>query len=292
MMALAPALAPEKTTNFTAGIVFQPTPKLTFTADYWYVRVNNVIIGAQPTQAIFDQYYLNNGVVNIPGFTVTQSAVDPLNPNALPLLGTIMASFQNTNALKSEGIDLSATLRVPIGHNGLRWTSAAQATYLSRLEQIGAGGAEQRYDGTLGPCEITSCSGAPKWRAIWSNTLDFNGKASATLTAYYTGPYSLNAADDGGVYHNCGASIGADVVATVDTVTPLQCKGKASFDMDFTAKVKIADHLTLYTNILNVLNQAPSFDPSAGYGVYNFNPAWRDRQFIGRYFRVGAKLDF
>jgi iron complex outermembrane receptor protein len=45
--------------------------------------------------------------------------------------------------------------------------------------------------------------------------------------------------------------------------------------------------------MLNVLNDtSPPLDFNAGYGIYNFNPAWADRQFIGRYFRVGAKVDF
>jgi iron complex outermembrane receptor protein len=34
------------------------------------------------------------------------------------------------------------------------------------------------------------------------------------------------------------------------------------------------------------------YDPGAGYGLYQFNPAWDDSNFIGRYFRVGAKIDF
>jgi len=49
--------------------------------------------------------------------------------------------------------------------------------------------------------------------------------------------------------------------------------------------------LTLYGNVLNVLNTKPPFDPNAGYGLYQFNPAWADKNFIGRYFRIGARFD-
>ena len=44
--------------------------------------------------------------------------------------------------------------------------------------------------------------------------------------------------------------------------------------------------------MLNVLNDRPPLDVNAGYAIYQFNPAWADRLFIGRYFRVGAKVDF
>ena len=57
-------------------------------------------------------------------------------------------------------------------------------------------------------------------------------------------------------------------------------------------EVKVGDHFTFYTDVLNILDRKPSFEPNAAYGLYGFNPAWSDRQFIGRYFRVGAKVDF
>jgi iron complex outermembrane receptor protein len=65
------------------------------------------------------------------------------------------------------------------------------------------------------------------------------------------------------------------------------------FNLDAHGEVKVGDKFTLYADMLNVLNDtSPPLDFNAGYGIYNFNPAWADRQFIGRYFRVGAKVDF
>lgn len=52
-------------------------------------------------------------------------------------------------------------------------------------------------------------------------------------------------------------------------------------------------NFTLYVNVLNVLNNRPPFDPSAQYGLTGgFNAAWGNANFIGRYFKVGAKIDF
>ena len=36
----------------------------------------------------------------------------------------------------------------------------------------------------------------------------------------------------------------------------------------------------------------PEFDPSAAYGLFGFNPAWGGPNIMGRYFRLGVKVDF
>ncbi len=76
------------------------------------------------------------------------------------------------------------------------------------------------------------------------------------------------------------------------TATPVQCRSKAAFDLDGHAEYTFKGMFTLYADVLNILNQGPSFDANAAYGLYGFNPSWQDRQFIGRWFRIGAKVDF
>jgi hypothetical protein len=70
------------------------------------------------------------------------------------------------------------------------------------------------------------------------------------------------------------------------------CHGKSTFDLDAHGEVKVADQFKLYFDVLNVLDGKPTYDPNAGYGLYQFNAAWQDRLFMGRYLRVGAKVDF
>jgi len=148
----------------------------------------------------------------------------------------------------------------------------------------------QRYDGTLSPCDVTSCSGAPKWRGTWQNTFDV-GKATLSLTTYYTGGYDLASTDYGGVKGDCANNVGASVVAYRDG-TPVKCRGPKFIVNDLTAGYQVNDKLNLYVNVLNVLNKKAPFDPSAAYSLYQYNPAWASSGFTGRYFRVGAKVDF
>lgn len=286
-----PNLKPEKSQSFTAGVVINPIPTITITADFWQTKLKNVIIGATVTQAIINQYYTNGGVTTAPGITTTVGIVDPLNPAALPYLGTAAGSYKNADQLLARGIDLSASGRFPIT-NGITWRTAANASYLMRLEQTNDDGTVNRYDGSLGACGITSCSGAPRWRATWQNTLDFNGNGNVTLTASYTSGYSQVATDSGGIYGDCQASADAGQLVAYPNGDPVSCNTKRVLYFDGHAEVKVESRFTLYMDVKNLLDTKPTYDPNGGYGLYQFQPAWSDSLFIGRFFRVGAKVDF
>jgi len=278
-----PDLKPERSRNITLGIVAQPTRWLSLTADYYNIRVKNLVTPAD-TSAVLAQYYGNNGVVNIPGVTVIPGAPDPLYPNALPLIGFIQSSFKNADYSKTSGLDFSAEARIPIAA-GIRLTSSIEATRLLRLETV-IGGVVQRYDGTLSPCQTTSCSGAPRWRGNWQNTLEL-GAAKLSTTIYYTSGYGDESIDYGAVRGDCSS-----VAVYRDTATPVQCRTKRFINTDMTASYEVGEHLTMYLNVLNVFNVKPPYDPNAAYGAPNYNPAWAQAGIKGRYFRIGARADF
>lgn len=289
-----PNLQPQKSQSFTVGAVIQPTPRFVITVDYWHTKISNYILPSAPNYADVAAYY-NNGTTSFAdGTTILKAAADPKNPNALPTILALLGSYSNAQSEVGSGIDVTATLRLPIGNNGVNLVSQFNASYLAKLEQTEANGGVQTYAGLLSPCNISSCSGAPKWRGSWQNTLDFKGKASMTLTAYYTSGYGLTATDFGGVPGQCDANTATGVpTAFLDGATPIACKAHATFDLDWTGSVKVQQNFTLYVNVLNVLNNRPPFDPSAQYGLTGgFNAAWGNANFIGRYFKVGAKIDF
>jgi iron complex outermembrane receptor protein len=285
-----PAVKPEKSTSYTLGVVVDPLPWLTVTVDYYNIKVKNLITTPACSAAV-TQYYANNGVTNVPGCVTAPGVPDTLFPNALPLLGSITSVYTNANSLKTRGIDFTANARIPLG-GGIKLNSNFNATLLLYLAKINNDGSVERYDNTLGPCEITSCSGSPRFKGSWQNTLDFNGKATLSTTINYTSGYQLEGADDGGIPGDCLNSIGAEVVSFRDNATPVACHAKRFIDVDMAGSVKVADKFTLYVNILNLFDVKPPYDPSAGYSLYQFNPAWAGAGFIGRYFRVGAKVDF
>lgn len=284
-----PGLDPEKSTSWTVGAIFEPIRRVSLTVDYWNIRIKG-IIGAADDTGVFEQYYANNGVVDVPGITVRPGIADVNFPNALPHLGFIESSFQNGDSQRVSGIDVGANVQFPISDN-ITLTSAFEATYLIKFERTLESGNTQRYDGTLSPCDVTSCSGAPKWRGSWQNTLAI-GPATISATAYYTSGYDLASIDYDGVKGDCLASIGASVVTYRDGVTPVQCSGKETWNVDLTATLKVNDRLSVYTNILNLLDLDAPIDPSAAYSQGQYNPAWAGPNILGRYIRVGARVDF
>ncbi|MDB5680965.1 MAG: TonB-dependent receptor [Sphingomonas bacterium] len=284
-----PNLKPEKSQSFTGGVVITPIPAVTLTVDFWQTKIKNVIIGATVSQANINEYYQNNGVVNSPGLIFAPGVADPQNLNALPLLGTAAGSYKNADQFLARGIDFSALVRFNITP-GIKWTSNANASLLLRLEQTNDDGSVSRYDNSLGACNITSCSAAPKWRATWQNTLDFNGQGNVSLTTYYTSGYMSEATDSGGVYGDCAASVGQ--LLGWNDGSPVQCHAKRVLYFDGHAEAKIQNRLTVYMDVKNLLNTKPTYEPNAAYGLYGFNPAWGDSLFIGRFFRFGAKVDF
>lgn len=282
------SLKPEKSTSFTGGIVLEPTRNLSFTADYWHIKIKGLITNPDYS-GVEEAYYANNGVVNIPGLTVIQGVKDPDHPAALPVLGFIQYSFVNANSETASGLDFSGTARFPIS-NSISFTSRIDASYLIKLEK-NIGGSVQRYDGTLSPCDITSCSGAPKWRGTWVNTLDF-GKTYLAATVNYTSGYDMASIDYGGIKGDCAANGGVSAATYADG-TVFKCRAKRFVTLDLTASTKIADHFTLYANALNILGAKPDFNPGQSYNLgYNYNVAWEGQGFVGRFFRVGAKVDF
>lgn len=286
-----PDLAPEKSTSFTAGVILEPVRNISFTVDFWHIKVKNLIVGVTDTSEAEAQYYANNGVVDLPGITVIPGTPDTAFPNALPNIGFIQSSFKNANSQVVSGLDFGANVNFNITDD-LKLISQFEASYVLKYELTDENGNKLRYDGTLSPCNITSCSGSPKWRGTWQNTLVYKD-TSISLTAYYTSGYDNASIDFGGVKGDCLGNAADHIsVMTYEDGTPVLCRAKETWNFDLSVQQKINDNFTIYANVLNVFNIKPPFDPSGAYQLFQYNPAWAGPNMTGRFFRVGAKVHF
>jgi iron complex outermembrane receptor protein len=287
-----PALDPEESESFTVGAIIEPMRNVSFTVDFWHIKVDGLITGVTSTAAAEAAYYANNGVVNIPGITVLPGVPDPAFPAALPVIGFIQSSYTNQDSQTVSGIDLGFNVTYDFNDN-LRLRSVADASYLMKYELTTDAGDVLKYDGTLSPCNITSCSGSPSWRASWQNSLDIHDDTTLTLTAYYTDGYDTAQVDYGGIPGDCDFNnINHVGPAQYEDGTPVNCIQPAQWNFDFNARHTINEMFTIYLDVLNVFDIDPKFDPSAAYGLFGFNPAWGGPNIMGRYFRLGAKVDF
>jgi iron complex outermembrane receptor protein len=85
-------------------VIAEPTDRVSLSVDFWRIQVDDLIVGVTDTSAAEAQYYLNNGVVNIPGTTVVADVPDQAFPNALPRLGFIQVSYANQNSQTVSGL--------------------------------------------------------------------------------------------------------------------------------------------------------------------------------------------
>ncbi|WP_375380277.1 TonB-dependent receptor domain-containing protein [uncultured Sphingomonas sp.] len=296
-----PNLKPEKATNFTAGVILNPTNNISLRVDYYNIYKKDLIIAATPGDQV-SLYYASNGsgalASGVQGITVDNVNYIP-GQGPYPLLATLTSAFFNANSAKSTGIDFDLESSYNITP-GVKWISSLDANYVLELSTT-INGVKQNYVNSLGPYQTTSASGTPRWRGSWQNTFDF-GKLALTGTAYYTSGYSEGAADagntpDGQTCYSSTAAAGTPAsnigsfAVYRDGATVVACRVKHFIDVDVTATAKVNDNFTLYFNVLNVLNVSAPYDPST-YGASNYNPAWANAGIIGRYFRMGARVKF
>ena len=93
------------------------------------------------------------------------------------------------------------------------------------------------------------------------------------------------------MYKDCIQSAINGQLVTYDNGDPVQCFGPSTFWME--PMPNQADELP------DALRRCPErlqpearIDVNAGYSIYQFNPAWQDRLFMGRYFRFGARVEW
>ena len=288
-----PTLDPEKSDAFTLGLVFEPTSSLHMTLDYWHIEVKDLVsqVSAQERALATSQYYLNNGVVTVPGITVTPGPVDPSFPNALPQLGFINYSYSNADREVVSGVDVGANVGMTLS-GSIVWKSTLDLSYLSEYTMTRRNGKVEQYAGTLSPCDYTSCSGSPRWRGSWKHSFAW-GRFSVTGTWYYTSGYDLAEVDYGGDPDNCAAnSTGTGAPYYVGTTLPSMCSGRATWNFDLNARYRVSDRVTGYLDVLDALNIQAPVDTAAAYEGPQYNPAWAQPNVVGRMARLGIRVDF
>lgn len=281
-----PDLKPETSRSFTAGIVVEPVRWFSFTVDFYIVRKKDVNVAGPNAGAARAAYFAGQPLPA--GYTAAiVDAPDPLSPNALPRVLVINGPYVNSGYFKTQGLDFSATVRAPITGD-IRFFSRLDANYIDKFNVDFGDGVVRRYVGTLGPYELSSGAGTPRWRGNWQNTLEF-GAFSVTATAYYVSRIKSVAADevDPDDAGNIDLSCDQNLYGTGDDA----CYIKRFIYADLNASVKVNDSYTFFVNVNNVTNARAPIAPASYFGT-NYLPTWHYAGVIGRVFRAGASFDF
>ncbi|WP_419816837.1 TonB-dependent receptor plug domain-containing protein [Glacieibacterium sp.] len=195
-------LAPEKSTNFSAGVVIRPASRLTLTADAYQIRIRDRILG---TGSIFS----SGGASNYPLVTTAVIA----NGNILDptVTQTGVSLFANGATTRTRGVEFVASYASDFGDAGtVDWTLSGNYNNTKVTKQgvgptlRGTNAAGAPINGPISLFDRSTISNledaSPKVKIIASAfyTID---KFSATLRTTLFGKSSNLATPDGGVFY-------------------------------------------------------------------------------------------
>jgi iron complex outermembrane receptor protein len=306
-----PNIQPEKSRSFTLGAVFEPVPWLTLTADYFNVKKSNLIVTGPRTPDAITAYYSVESqtfasataaaaagcaaVANVaPGYSCNVvDGADPFSPNALPRLLVLNAPYVNANYAIISGLEFGLDARIPIS-SGVRFESRVDLQETLKYDLHPTGGAIQHFAGTVGPEDLSSGGGTPRWRGNWQNTL-VAGPFAITATTYYVSRIKAVAADQSSSVNgdtSCAAAIYKPSAAS-GLPADAFCYVRSFIYTDVNMTVTVNDKFQFFFNVGNVTNaHAPVFANTAYASQPNFLTSWHTPGLIGRTFRAGANFKF
>lgn len=275
----SPNLQPEKSSSWTVGARFEPSRRFSITVDYYRIKKTGVV--TQPSNApALVAYYAGQPIPA--GYVVVPDAPDLNAPaTATPRVAFVQSQLINANTQTVEGIDFTVDANFRLT-DGLKWTTALDASYIIKLETdlTNSGGGIERYDGTLGNFNLTAGSGTPKWHGSWLNSLDVGERVQVNLNTNFFGGYDLSAMDQGTGYKDCGLG---------DGTTPCRVKDYMTFDLGL--RLKVSEQFTVTANVNNLFDRMPPIDVVT-YGAHLYNPVQGGNGILGRYMKVGARVNF
>lgn len=273
-----PKIQPEKSSSYTAGLIWQPFSNFSAAADYYYIKKTNLITPPNLTPAL-DQY-ATNGTVPA-GYTVTPDNPDPAFPNAIPRLVTIAAGYINAPAEYTDGVDFDFTARFDLGTWG-RLTEELSATRILSFVYEQAGTPNLQYAGTQSPYNLSSGAGTPQDRASLSSTWQ-KGPFTLSADVYYVGAYK---------------EFGLDVLGPGVCITTAfgfagpdsaNCRVGSFTYANLTGSYQLSSQWQLYGTIENIADKLPPVD-TPSYNAVNYNATYSQAGIIGRFIRVGFRF--
>jgi iron complex outermembrane receptor protein len=173
-----PQLQPEKSENTTFGIVFEPTNSLSLSADWFKIRLNNLITTGIPISTIL-------GDLGQFGGLVTRGPSTPDFPGLPGRITSISQTLINLGAVHIEGIDLEAHYKWPrMGWGRMRFDITG--TYYNRFDTQNLDGS---FTGGVSNAFGSVVSGiVPRWKHYAVISWD-SGPWAANLAQTYQSSY-------------------------------------------------------------------------------------------------------
>jgi iron complex outermembrane receptor protein len=252
-----PNLKPEKSTNYTFGVVLQPIPQVHISVDWWEIRRTGEI----------ESSFVDGTDIRGP-----VQAAYPTLPG--PVL-TITSPYENLGVDEPKGLDYALQSKFQLGAAGTLGFDIEYSHLISqKVCQTSDPTTCVDVGGTHGPTGISGDTGTPRNRA--QATLDYGiGPAEAGVTLNYVSGYT-----------DVDPTLGPSCLDP--WYTP--CHTASFTDFDLFGHYQLTKQLLINLHVLNLFNMAAPFDPQAAYNQSNYNMAFAQQGAIGRFFELGLKF--
>ena len=264
-----PALKPEKSDNYTLGLVFEPSSKTSIAIDYFDITRKDEINQEQTDAAV----------------AAGHIARDPTTATAVPgdpgQIVAVLGQYVNSSRTKVRGFDVDAKQGFELGGGFGKLTLTAQWTHLFTFKRTEVDGSSRDFAGTHGNCDVTNCIGTPADRANFGAFFDTGAFRIGVNAIYRARIENKNFKDDPA---GCASTFadGSDA--------PAGCKIGSFTTFDLVGRWLPMKGLEIYGSIRNLFNRIAPFDPLS-YGQQSFNPLDYAGG-VGRFYTVGLKYRF
>ena len=250
-----PGLSPEVSDAWTAGVIYTPggLPGLRIAFDYYSFEIEDAI-SSLDGQAIIEGCYVR----------MQNSLCDAITLDGAGLISEVQATLLNAAEATTKGFDIEVRYTTDLGNGEIDFRLFSN--HVNELTTT-INGATTEYVDQLGSA---SSGGLPAWRHVASVQYSQGGFSGGVAARYLSG----------GNYRN-GYESGVDIDDNnIPSITYI----------DLNMSQQLTDGFEIYGRIENLFNEAPPLAPSPiSSPTYNGN-WYHDR--IGRYFRIGARVEF
>jgi len=167
-------LREEKSVNLSGGLAFSPNDNVTFTLDVFQIKIDHrILLSATFDDSVTQALLAANGFANISGIQYFTNGIDT----------------------RTQGIDLTGSLRMPAGRGTLDWTAAVNYTKnkITRTDPLPAALDSTGASTETGIIDSVTYIGITEERPDWRGTLtgDYNlGRVHALIRGSYYGKFS------------------------------------------------------------------------------------------------------
>ena len=184
-------LKPEKSTNYSLGLVVRPVARLTATLDAYQIRIDDRVVGS-------GSLYGAGGAVNSPAVTAAIAANGSVLDPTVTQTGINI--FSNGLDTRTRGADLMLSYPTALGFGRVDWSLGANynKTDVTRIKPTPAPLAPQSLFNPTAISDLETTT--PKYRTVLGALWSYD-RFSVNLRETVYGPASRLQSQDGGTYY-------------------------------------------------------------------------------------------